>query len=144
MCFDDLERFVGECGTVDGDLSTHPPRGVPQRILNGRVSEALSAPIAKRSTRCSEDDPFHLRARMTGNALENRAVLAVDGNDLARSGSACLSHQVPRDNESFLVRKSDTLSRFERSQRCVEAGGADDGVENNVDVIASRGGDERI
>ena len=42
---DDLERLVGERRAVDGDLASHAPGRMPQRVLERRVLELLGGPL---------------------------------------------------------------------------------------------------
>src|SRR6185295_10626931 len=116
MGLDDFERLVGERCAVDGDLASHSPRRVSQRVLDRRRRQPLDTPVAKRTARSSQHNTPNLRGRMTGDALQDRAVLTVDGNHFAGAGIAGLPHQITGDYESFLVGESDPLSALERRQ----------------------------
>ena len=86
----------------------------------------------------------YLRCRVAGDALKNSTVLAVHGNYLAGARCTGLPNQISSDDECFLIRQRDTLPSLERSQRCVESRCPDYGVENDVDVVPSHGGNERL
>src|SRR5207247_2103030 len=86
-----------------------------------RCRESLNGPVAERPPRSGQHDSTNLRRRMSGNALENRAVLAVDRDDFAKPLSARVSYQITRDNESLLVGERDTLSSLQRSKRGVQS-----------------------
>src|SRR3979411_738771 len=80
---DYLERLVGQSRAVDRDLSAHSPGWMPQGVLDSGRSETRGTPVAERAARRRENHPSHLRGGMPGDALEDRAVLAVDGDDFA-------------------------------------------------------------
>ena len=63
---------------------------------------------------------------------------------LARPARAGVPHEIAGDDERLLVRERDTLSRFERGERGVQSGRADDRVQHDVDIVARRGGDRGI
>ena len=146
VCLDHLERLVGERRAVDGDLSSHPPGRMLQRVGERRAARAAPAvhwrngpPDAVRI------DASHLDARAAGDALQDRAVLAVDRHDLAAAARARgASTSAPRHDERFLVRERDALAALERGERRVETRRADDGVEHDVDVVARRRVDEAV
>src|SRR5881394_3806065 len=81
---------------------------------------------------------------MTGNALQDRAVLAVYRNDFSCARRARLPDKISGDDERFLVRQRDALPALERRQSRVESRRADDGVENDVDVRARGRGNQRF
>ena len=81
---------------------------------------------------------------MPGDALENGAVLAVDGHNLAGTRRARLAHQIAGDDEGFLVRERDALSSFERRESRVEPGRSHYRVEDDVHVVTRGGGDQRL
>src|SRR5262245_21668100 len=68
--FDDLEGLVRERCTVDRDLSSHAPRGMPQRILERGALELLRRPLTKRPTRRRDDNATNIDSRTTGDALK--------------------------------------------------------------------------
>src|SRR5689334_24166044 len=81
---------------------------------------------------------------MACDALQDRAVLAIDRNDLTAAGCARLLNYVAGNDQCLLVGESDALSFLERSQGCVESRRADDSVEHDVDIVARCRGDQRI
>ena len=93
---DHLERLVRQRRAVDGDLASHLPGGMPQRVVERRGLELLRRPLPKRAARRRDDHAPHLDARPAGDALENRAVLAVDGNDLAAAALRTLPRRARR------------------------------------------------
>src|SRR2546423_9903048 len=109
---DYFERLVGERRAVDGDLATHLPRWMSQRVFDGGLCELLFAPATERPTRRSQHNSSHLRCGVTCDALQNRAVLAIYRNDLAASGCARLLNYIAGNDQCFLVGESDAFSFF--------------------------------
>src|SRR4029077_4787275 len=82
MRLDYLERLVHEAGGVNGDLLPHFPGRVAERLFHGRARYALRIPGAERTARRREDESRQLSRAPPGDALQDRAVLRVDRNDL--------------------------------------------------------------
>src|SRR5688572_11029225 len=141
---DYLERFVRERSAVDRVLPPHAPGRVPQSIRDTHPGETLRAPPAKRSTRSGENNAPHFTARMPGDALKDRRVLAVDRYELAMPILCGLLHEIAGDHERFLVGERDALPSLESRERRLEAGHADNGVDHNVHIAASGRLDERL
>src|ERR1700674_3412140 len=141
---DYLERLVRQSRAVDRDLSPHSPGWMPEGILDGGGSEALATPVSEWSARGGEDNTPHLRGWMPGDALQDRAVLAIAGDHFAAPRRARLAHQVPGNDKRLLVRERDTLPLLQSGKRRIEPGGADDRIEHDIDVIARRRGNERV
>ena len=85
---DDLERLVGQRGAVDGDLAAHLPRRMPERVLERRALELLGVHWRNGPPDAVMITPPHFDARPAGDALKNRAVLAVDRERSRRRPSA--------------------------------------------------------
>src|SRR5206468_8584793 len=99
MRFDNFERLVGQRGAVDADLAPHSPRRMSQRVLNRCSRQPLDAPVTERAAGCREHHSPDLRRRMSSDALQYGAVLTVDRNNFARSGSTRLPDQIARNNQ---------------------------------------------
>src|SRR5438552_2295322 len=142
--FDHLECLVGEGRTVDRDLPSHAPGRMAQCIIYCRRRESLNAPVTERAAGSSEHNATNLRRRMSSNALENRAMLAVDRDNFPRSSSARVPYEIACDYKGFLVGERNALSSFQRSKCGVEPGSTDDRVEHDIDVIAGSSSDQRV
>ena len=118
---------------------------MPQRVLERRALELFGGPFAERAARSGDDHAANVDARTAGDALQDRAVLAVDRNDLSAACDArCRRPDAPGHDERFLIRERYALSARERGERRVEPGRADDRVEHDVDVVALHGVDETL
>ena len=71
-------------------------------------------------------------------------MLAVDRNDFAKPRSACVSHEITRDNEGLLIGERDTLSSLQCSKRGVQSSRTDDCVEHDIDIVASSRSNQRV
>src|SRR5215207_7339492 len=142
MGLDYFQRFVGERRTIDGDLSAHLPGGVMQGVIDGRLRQALRRPVAKWATRGREDDSPNIGWSTARQALQDRRVLAVHGDDLAPSARSGGRREIARHDEGFLVRERYPLPRLERGERRVQPCGADHGVDYDVNVAPRGGFDE--
>lgn len=81
--FDDFVAFVEERRAVDGDLGSHLPRRVTERIdclhsLQLLFPELEEGPAARR-----QDELRKGRVAAEGERLEERRMLAVHGNEVA-------------------------------------------------------------
>src|SRR5687767_9644286 len=83
VCLDDLERLVGQRRAVDRDLAPHAPGRVLQGVGERGILQLPAAPLTKGSARRRDDESSHLPRWTAGDALEYRAVLAVDRNQLS-------------------------------------------------------------
>ena len=108
------------------------------------VASRSRIPLAKWSAGRSENYPPHFRIRPSGDALENRAVLAVHRNEIGIAALPRLLHKLPGDDERLLVRQRDALPRVERRERRVESGSADYRVDDDVRVLARCRLDEAV
>jgi hypothetical protein len=64
--FDDLQAFVHEGRGVDGDLLSHLPVGVPQRLLGCDEREGGRGARPKGSARGREDEALDVLINKTG------------------------------------------------------------------------------
>ena len=58
--FDDLEPLVHQCRRVHGDLRSHGPHRMGQRLLHLHVTEILPGPAPERSTAARHERSPHL------------------------------------------------------------------------------------
>src|SRR5256714_9196498 len=97
MRLDHLERFIDQRRAVDADLATHAPGGMSERVFNGGVRQPVRAPVAKWAAGSSENHATNLRRWMSGDALQDCAMLAVDRYQFAGAGCTRLLNQVTGD-----------------------------------------------
>src|SRR5205809_726269 len=105
MRFDHLQRLVGECRAVDGDLFPHAPRGMLERLFRSCPPERFERPIAKRSARRSEHHATNVLVTASSDALQDSAMLAVHWDDLSTAAPDCLANEMARHDQRFLVRE---------------------------------------
>ena len=79
---DHLERLVRQRRAVHGDLAPHLPGRMLQGVVQRRAGKTLARPRAEGSARGGEHETTHFAGRASADALENRAMLAVDRNEL--------------------------------------------------------------
>ena len=81
-----------------------------------------------------QDDPLDIFPPVTLQTLEDRAVLAVDGNDL-HPLLCCLSqHDVSRHHQRLFIRQGDILSRLNCIQGRKQSGRADHGGNDHIGI----------
>src|SRR5665213_2393193 len=110
----------------------------------GWFSASSIVALAKRATRGGQYDPPHLTKWSRSDALQNRAVLAVNRNNLTTAFSAGPQHCITTHYKRFLVRQRDALSRVKRSERRGKSGSTDDRIDDNVHVRTRRGCNQAV
>ena len=95
--------------------------------------ESPCRPLAEGTARSRERDPHDFRHRTPGQALVDRRMLAVHGQEFAAAATQRLHHKVSPRHERLLVGECQPLPRAERRQRRVEPGKPHDCIENDVD-----------
>ena len=101
MSFNELKTLVHERGAVDGDLGTHLPGWMRQSVVGRDVHELLTRISEERTTRTGEPNPLDVSGVLANKALENGAVLGVNGNELTRLNQR--HQQVSANNNGLLV-----------------------------------------
>ena len=90
MRLDQFEALVHHGRGIDGDLRTHRPVRMLERLLERRRAHLLARPGAERPARGGEDDAAHVLARARAQRLEDRVVLGIDRQHArARRRGAC-------------------------------------------------------
>jgi hypothetical protein len=131
---DQLQPLVDQGRGVDRDHRAHVPGGVGQRLLGRDVVEVLPAAAAERPAAGGEDQSTHLVRRTAVQALGQRAVLAVDGDDLAGRGQA--GDHRSADDQRLLVGQRQGVAGLERGDRGPQPHGPGDAVEHDVALQA--------
>jgi hypothetical protein len=144
VCLDDLERLVGQRRAVYGDLATHAPRRMTERVTDAGTIETLPAPVAKRAAAGRQHEATDLRRGASGDALEDCAVLAVHGYQLSSARARRAGDERAAHHERFLVRERDTFPRPERGECRVQPRRPDHRVEHGRRVVVRRGLDEAL
>ena len=126
--------LVRQGGRIYRDLDAHVPSGVAKSLARCHGLQLLAAQPAERPPRGGEHHPGHRGHVVPLQALEDRRVLAVDGDQLTATGAGSLHDQLAARHQRFLVGQSQSLARPEGGERGFQPHGSHDGVHHNVDV----------
>ena len=132
---DHLQPFVEEGGGINRDLAAHDPARVFQRALDGDVGEGflrVQRPVAEGAAAGGEPEVADGGGRLVIEALEDGGVLAVHGEDADAVLAGLVHHDLAGHDEDFLRGNGDVLARANGSECGLQAGGADDGDEDDV------------
>ena len=121
---DDFEALVHQGRRVDRDLLTHLPGWVLEGIGSRDVSKALTRPSAEGPAGGREDEATDLAGGAAVQALMDRVVLAVDGQDRHPVPARGLHHESAGHDQYFLVRERDCLAARDRREHRLERGRA--------------------
>ena len=142
---DDLKALVHQRRGVDGDLRTHCPVRVLERVGLRLNRKLLQAHAVERPARAGQNEALDLTAVAAAlQALEDRAVLAVDGHDLRAAAFRRVHHKLTRADERFLVGKRDALFLLNGGKRRLEADHAHHGGHDRVGVLRRGGGQKSL
>ena len=133
---DDLKALVHQRRGVDGDLCAHCPVRVLERVGLRLSRKLLRAHAIERPARAGQNEALDLAAVAAAlEALEDRAVLAVDGDDLRAVFFRRVHHKLARADERFLVRKRDAFFLLDGGKRRLETNHAHHGGHDRVGVV---------
>ena len=133
---DDLKALVHQRRGVDGDLRTHCPVRVLERVGLRLSRKLLQAQAVERPARAGQNEALDLTAVAAAlQALEDRAVLAVDGHDLRAVFFRRVHYKLARADERFLVGKRDALFLLDCRERRLESDHAHHGGDDRVSVV---------
>ena len=100
-------------------------------VMEAKLSRGQGA---ERPAGRGEDEAAHFRRRAPVQALVQRAVLAVDGQQAASAGPRLRDHQLARHHQRLLVREGHVLAGFERAVGRHQADRAHRGRHHHVRV----------
>ena len=129
---DQLEALVGQRRGVDGDLRPHLPGRVRERVRRRDVFELVARAPAEGTAAGREDESPDLVPRHVSEELERRRVLAVDRQQQPSAPRPRVAGELACGDEALLVRERERDAALERPERRVDAGEADDRVEDDV------------
>ena len=129
---DDLEALVHHRGGVDGDALAHHPGGVLQRLRRRDVLELAERCRAEGAARGGQPYLLHLAWPSAAQALVDRVVLGVDGQQgdvaLARGGE----DELAGGDQTFLIGEADSRAGADGGIGGFEAGDTDDRRDDEV------------
>ena len=132
--FDHLEALVHHRGAVDRDLGAHLPVGVFQGARRSNVRQLLDGRRAEGASRGGEEDFVDGIAVFAHQALENRAVLAVHGQNRRAVFHGQFRNEFARHNERFLVGQCDGFPGLDGRDGGAESGETHHGRHHHVDL----------
>lgn len=121
MGLDHLQAFIHHARAIDGDLAAHAPGRVIQGFLESHIANLLGAPSSERSAACREDDRVQMLRLVALEALEDRAMLAINWSHRDSSLLDKWHHQMARRNQNLFAGKGDLLARINRGESRLEA-----------------------
>ena len=130
MGFQYFERFVGQCGGIDGDFRPHFPRGVVQGLLHGHAREVF--PAAERAAACGDQERRHLVLPLLFEQFVDGAVLAVDRNDGSMMFPGQIKEERTAADDAFLVRQSQVDAFFQDADASRKSAETADAVEDDI------------
>ena len=130
--FDHLKPLVHHRGTVDRDLGAHLPVGVFQGARRSDAGQLFDRRRAEGTSRRGEEDFVDGIAVFAHQALENRAVFAVHGQNRRAVFHRELRNEFARHNERFLVGQRDGFASFDGRHRGAESGETHHGRHHHV------------
>ena len=113
---DDLERLVHHGGRVDRDLAPHHPVGMGAGLVGRHLAQRGRIARAERPARGGEHDVVDARgpaAAVFGQALEDRRMLAVDGQQRGAAPRTAFMKKAPPTTSASLLASS---RRFPRAR----------------------------
>ena len=131
---DDLKPLVHQRRRVHGDLPPHAPGGMVEGIGRRDIPQSFEGPVAKRSARGGQDQPFHLVGRPSVETLMDRVVLAVDRENRDPAPPGRLHDEPTGHDKHLLVGQRDRLARFDRGEHRVERRRAGGRAQHQIDV----------
>jgi hypothetical protein len=115
-----------------------------QRVFWPDCRQALSGGKSKRASGGGEHHPLHPGSRLSLQALEDGAMLAIDRYDFSTTCSRGFENERATANERFLVRQRYSFSSRQSSQSQFQTSGTDQSVQNDIHVRSSDRFQERI
>ena len=106
---DDLKTFVHHCRGVDGNLGTHIPCGMAQRIGLGDGSQLFHGEVTERTTTGGEQYLLDGVVVFAYQTLEDGGVLAIDRQNGGVVLLSQLQNQLASHHQRLLVSQGDGL-----------------------------------
>ncbi|KAG0931046.1 hypothetical protein G6F31_016876 [Rhizopus arrhizus] len=140
MRLDDFQALVHQRRRIDRDLRPHRPLRVCHRLRRGDLGQLGTAAATERAAGGGQQDPAYAGPLDAGiaraQALEDRAVFAVDRDDFGAGTFGGAGQQLAGQHQRLLVGQQDALAGRCGGQGRGQPGGADDGRDHGVAGIA--------
>src|SRR5579863_1102127 len=112
---DNLERFVDQCGRINGDTLAHLPVWMRQGLFRSCLSDFSERSFPKRTTRGGEDQAPNFRVSSAAQALVNGIVLAIHRKQLDARLTRRRHYELTGGHQHFLVGESNLLASNDRT-----------------------------
>ena len=132
MGLDQLEPLVRKGGGVDGDLRAHRPRRVGESVLDPDRVELVPGSATERAAGCRQHELGHRVGITALEALEQRRMLAVDGQQQSAAAPVGGDGELAGRHEAFLVGERERDAALERPERCLDTREADDRIQDDI------------
>ena len=129
---DKLQALVEHRRAVDADFCAHVPVRMLDRLRRSGGCQLFMGPVAKWSAAGGERDAAHMRSVVPGEALEDRIVLAVDGQQRGTAARDSGGHHIASRNQRLLVGQPDDAALLDYGHRRRKTGAADDGGNHQI------------
>ena len=137
--FDELKPFIHQGGGVHGDLGSHGPVGMLQRLGQRHLPELLPAPSIEGSSGSGEDETAHFPSVSAAlKALENSRMFRIHRHDLRPAAIRLVHNELPGAHHSFFIGQCDSLSPPDGAQSGLQPGHAHHGGEYGIGGFQGR------
>ena len=125
--FDDFKPLVHHRGGIDGDLLSHAPVRVFQRLRQCRLLDIGAGPCPERSTGGGDDDTNQLCSIARAQRLKQRVMLGISGQNAGPGFRRALHEEIACANKAFLVGKRNRRAAVHSRERRLQSGSTTDG-----------------
>ncbi|VVN65932.1 hypothetical protein PS685_04732 [Pseudomonas fluorescens] len=127
---DQLQAFVHHAGRIYRNLAPHRPIGMSTGLIRRDVFKLCQRRLTEWTTRGCQQNPTNTditqaTGKVPRQALENRVVFAVDGQQYRTAATHGLHKQVAGHHQRFFVGQQDLLAGIDRRQCRAQACGTD-------------------
>ena len=126
MRLDQFQDLVEHGRGIDGDLGTHRPVRMLERLLERGGPHRLARPGAERTAGRGDHDAADVLARPRGQRLEDRVVLGIDRQHVRAMGGSGAHEHAAGANQTFLVGERDGRAALDRGERGLQSDRAAD------------------
>ena len=131
---DHLQTLVHERCRVDGDLRSHVPRWVGQRLLDRCLGQLRPGPSSEGPARSRDNHAVEVIPTLASKALSQSGVLGVDRDQSVGFALDQVHDQLAPHDQRFLVSEGQHLARLKRRQGRSEPHRSDHGIQHHVGV----------
>ena len=132
----DLQSLVHQGSAVDGNFGAHLPVRMPQGIRLCHLCHLFAAHAKKRAAGAGQNQVFDLLPiAISHQALEDRRMLRVHGNNFRAVTLRLFHHKLARADHGFLIRQANAFAAANCLQCWLQAECADHGRDDRVRLV---------